>query len=80
MSPQLAASLARCQRSYSRHGGAHRASPDGPMGSLLMLPWPPRRVPVAADFRTRLGAAANLGSQMEARPRASALPDDAACA
>ena len=72
--------LARCQRSHSWHGGAHRASLDGLMGPLLVLPLPPRRVPVAADFRTRLGAAAGLGFLMGPRPRASAPPDDPACA
>eukprot|EP00966_Prymnesium_polylepis_P064055 1485378-Prymnesium_polylepis.1 len=50
------------------------------MGSLLVLPRQLRRVPVAADFRTHLDAAATLGFPMDARLRASALPDDAACA
>lgn len=50
------------------------------MGSLLVLPLQLRRVPVAAGFRTHLDAAATLGFPMDARLRASALPDDAACA
>ena len=50
------------------------------MGSLLVLPPDLRRVPIADGFRAHLDAAATLDFPMDARLRASALPDDAQCA
>eukprot|EP00966_Prymnesium_polylepis_P252258 5831974-Prymnesium_polylepis.1 len=38
-----ARSLARCRRPYSRHGGAHRSSPERPLGLLLVQPLQLRR-------------------------------------
>ena len=72
--------LARCRRPYSRHGGSHRSARDRPMGSLLVQPLQLRRVPVAAGFRAHLDAATTLDFPLDSRLRASALPDDAACA
>ena len=71
--------LALCAPVYNRHGGAHRTA-DRPMGSVLVVPPPFRRVPITQGFRAHLDASMGLPFPLDSRLRASALSDDLQCA